>query len=338
MQKYIVAPPEMPEELTWFKWEAYFTWISGFSLLVVMYYWGAESFMIDPSVADLASWQAIAVSLLTLGGGWVFYDLLCKSPVQKHDRLLSVIVFLFVVMVAFLLTHVLSGRASFVHVGAMIGTIMVANVFFIIIPNQKIVVADLIAGRQPDPKLGYEAKQRSTHNNYLTLPVLLMMLSQHYPMVFGHDHSWAVVALVLLLGGVIRDFFNKMHAGHTGKALYWQWPAAVVVMAVLIAFVSYRPETAADPDAPPVTTTDVFAIAQARCVTCHSANPTDSDFREPPAKVVFDSPEDLKRESARILKQSVLTNAMPLGNKTKMTKEEREAIGRWIRAGMPDDE
>ncbi|NQU71097.1 MAG: urate hydroxylase PuuD [Rhodospirillales bacterium] len=339
MQKYNVAPEHMPEELHWFKWEAYFTFLSGFALMSVIYYWGAESFLIDTEVADITQIQGIALSIGFLAGGWILYDVFCRIPVFKNNNLLlAVAVFLLILAVAFGATHVFSGRAAFVHVGAVVGTIMVGNVFFIIIPNQKKVVADLIAGRDPDPRLGAEGKQRSTHNNYLTLPVLLMMTSSHFPMIFGHEQSWVVVALILIVGGIIRDFFNRMNAGQTGKILWWQWPVATVFMFLLIAFVSYRPAVPVDPDAKTPVASDALAITQTRCAACHSRKPTDKDFDKAPGGVTLETIEDLRKYSSKILKQAVLTKAMPLANRTKMTREERATLGLWIRLGMPEDE
>jgi uncharacterized membrane protein len=214
---------------------------------------------------------------------------------------------------------------------------MVANVFFIIIPNQKIVVADLIARRTPEARLGDEAKQRSTHNNYLTLPVLLMMISSHFPMIFSNQHSWIVVALVLIIGGVVRDYFNAKNEGQKGNRLKWQWPAATVLMFILMAFVSYREDVKVAED-DQLESNDVLAIVQTRCVSCHATKPTDPDIEEAPGGVKLESIADVKKYSAKILKQSVLTNAMPLANKTEMTKQERQGIGDWIRRGMPIEE
>ena len=337
MQKYTVAPTELPEELHWFKYEAYFTFLSGFALLGVVYYWGAEAYLIDPEVADLGQFEAILLSIGFLVGGWIVYDILCRIPMLiKNDLFLAAAVFFLILLVSIGTTNVFSGRAAFVHVGAVVGTIMVANVFFIIIPNQKIVVADLIAGRTPDPRLGQEAKQRSTHNNYLTLPVLLMMISTHFPMIFGHEQSWVVVALILIVGGVIRDFFNRKNAGRTGRALKWQWPTSIVFMAALILFISYEPDKGRGQDAEIPNAPVVLAIAQTHCASCHAAQPTDPDFDEAPGGVHLETVGDLRKYSSKILHQSVLTRAMPLANKTEMTREERDLLGAWIRGGMPD--
>ena len=337
MQKYTVAPETMPDVLHWFKWEAYFTWISGFSLMVIIYYWGADSFLIDKEVMDLNQWQAIGISVGAFVAGWIIYDQVCKSPVGKNDIALSVIVFVMILLAAYGFTHVYSGRGAFVHVGAMIGTIMVANVFFIIIPNQRIVVKALIAGETPAAYLGAEGKQRSTHNNYLTLPVLLMMISSHFPMIFSNKHSWLVVGLVIIVGGIIRDYYNAKNQGKSGSRLKWQWPSAAIFMAVLIVFISYR-EDVKVAEGDQLEATDVLAIVQARCVSCHAAKPTDEDVENAPGGVKLETISDIRKYSSKILKQSVLTNVMPIGNKTKMTKKERQGVGDWIKRGMPANE
>lgn len=339
MQKYTVAPEQLPDELHWFKYEAYFTFLSGFALMGVIYYWGAESFLIDPEVAELSRFEAILISIGFLAGGWIIYDILCRIPIfEKNSIFLSAVIFLLILSVSWAATNLFSGRAAFVHVGAVVGSIMVANVFFVIIPNQKVVVADLIAGRTPDPSLGQEAKQRSTHNNYLTLPVLLMMVSTHFPMIFAHEQSWIVVALILIVGGIIRDYFNRKNAGAEGRVLQWQWPSAAGFMLILILFISYDPRSFGAkvgfvPGIP-----EVLAIVKARCVSCHAAQPTDPDFERAPGGVRLESVQDLRRFSAKILNQAVLTRAMPLANRTKMTRVERDILGYWIRSGMPGNE
>ena len=337
MQKYTVAPETMPETLHWFKWEAYFTWISGFSLMIIIYYWRAESFLIDKEIMELIQWEAIGISVGAFISGWVIYDLLCKSPIGKNEIALSLIVFVMILLAAYGFTHVYSGRGAFVHVGAMVGTIMVANVFFVIIPNQRIVVNDLIAGKEPDPRLGEEGKQRSTHNNYLTLPVLLMMISSHFPMIFSNQHSWLVVGLVIIIGGIIRDYYNAKNQGKSGSRLKWQWPSAAVFMLILMVFISYREDVKVAED-DQLEANDVLAIVQTRCVSCHAAKPTDKDIEKAPGGVKLETIADIKKYSSKILKQSVLTNAMPLANKTKMTKKERQGLGDWIKRGMPVEE
>ena len=336
MRKYTVAPAELPKELHWFKYEAYFTWISGFALLAIIYYWGAESYLIDKAVLDLTQTEAVLTNVGFLAAGWIIYDLLCRSPFSSHPLLLSAAVFVLIAFSAYFLTHLFSGRAAFVHVGAMVGSIMVGNVFLIIIPNQKKVVKSLLAGEEPDPRLGEQGKHRSTHNNYLTLPVILMMISQHYPMLYDNDNSWLVVTLILLVGGTIRHFFNLMPTGRPIMSLRWQWPAAAVMMALLIVYLSWQP--AEDPYAKVSVPSagDVVAIAQASCASCHAVKTTDPNVEKAPGGVMLETAADLRKHSARVLKQTVRSKAMPLGNKTKMTDAERKALGAWIRAGMPD--
>jgi len=268
---------------------------------------------------------------------WIIYDRVCKAPVGKNDTALSIIVFLLILLAAYGFTHVYSGRGAFVHVGAMVGTIMVANVFFVIIPNQRIVVKSLIEGDKPAAHLGAEGKQRSTHNNYLTLPVLLMMISSHFPMIFSSKHSWLVVGLVIIVGGVIRDYFNAKNQGKDGKRLIWQWPVATMFMAILITFISYNDEVKVAND-DQLDSTDVLAIIQTHCVSCHAAKPSNNDFKNAPGGVRLETLEDIKRYSSKILKQSVLTKAMPLGNINGMTEKQRRGVGDWIKRGAPIDE
>ncbi len=336
VQKYLVTPERMPEELHWFMWESYMTWISGFGLMAIVYYWGAESYLIDRAVLELSPAAAIAISLGSLALGWVVYDLLCRSPLRGHRAVLFAVLFAFIVLSAYGFGLVFSDRAAFLHVGAMIATMMTANVFMVIIPNQKKVVAALTAGEAPDPALGMAAKLRSTHNNYLTLPVLFMMISTHYPIVFGHDWNWLVVALVLVLGAVVREFFNARNAGRSGAALRWQWPVAAALTVALIALTAWKPggELVVEDE---VLTAEALAIVQIRCASCHAAKPTDEDFDEPPGGVMFDEAGQLKTHAVRVLAQAVLTDAMPLGNKTAMTEVERARLGAWIKAGMPDE-
>ena len=334
-QKYMVAPPHMPEELHWFKYEAYFTWLSGIGLMGIMYYWGAESFLIDTDKIAFEPWQAIVVSLMFVVFGWIFYDLICKSPLGNKTSTLAICVFVLIVAASWGLLEIFSGRAAFLHVGAIIGGMMVGNVFFIIIPNQKRVVASLKTGEAPDPALGIQAKQRSTHNNYLTLPVLLMMISNHYPVLFGQAHSWVIIALILLVGGVARHYFNTSHAGGTGRAVQWQWPLASALMVVLILVASYKPDSEKGGDL--ISAADALSIVQTRCVACHSSKPADTDFNEAPGGIKFETIDAVRKNSARILNQVVLSKAMPLANKTQMTDRERQQLGAWIRAGMPLD-
>ena len=232
IQKYLVAPERLPEHLIWFKWESYATWLSGFALLCVVYYGGADLFLIDRTVLDIEPWQSICLSLASLAVGWIIYDQLCKSPLGRNTWGLMALLYIVLIAMAWGYTQVFTGRAAFLHLGAFTATIMSANVFFIIIPNQKIVVADLIAGRTPDPKYGRIAKQRSLHNNYLTLPVIFFMLSNHYPLAFATEFNWVIAALVFLMGVTIRHWFNTTHA-RKGRPT-WTWLATAILFVLII--------------------------------------------------------------------------------------------------------
>jgi uncharacterized membrane protein len=341
-QKYQVAPSQMPERLHWFKWEAYFTWISGFSLLVLVYYVGAQSYLIDPAKAALSPAEAIAIGLAALAVGWLFYDLLCRSPLGTNNRLLGVVWFAFLLVAAILLDRVFNARAAYMQIGAMMGTAMVANVFFVIIPNQRKVVADLIAGRTPDPALGKAAKQRSLHNNYMTLPVLFIMMSHHYPMTYGAQRPWLVLALLGLTGVAVRHVFNLRHrAQATGPAMV----LAAVLAFASVTYVSMEKSVAvsassADVAEQPlpaanVVFSDIEPILTKHCVGCHSVHPTNPAFTTPPLGVVMDNYGHVRALSARIRKVAVDSEVMPLGNATGMTKAERQKLGAWIAAGAP---
>ena len=334
-RKYLVAPEEMPDDLHWFRWESYLTWLSGFALLSVTYYWSASSYLIDPGVAALAPWQAVAISVVGLVLGWAVYDQLCKSPLRARPAIMFGVLFVALVVATWTYGQVFSARAAFLQVGATIATFMTGNVFFVIIPNQRIVVADLKAGRIPDGRYGEIAKLRSTHNNYLTLPVLFLMISNHYPMTFGHPHAWGVVALVLVIGVVVRHWFNAHESGQHGPAILWQWPATAALVAGLIAFTGWRPDRVEMTE--DVAAADALAIVQAHCVSCHAAAPAHEAFDEPPGGVMLETAAQIRPHAAKVLAQAVLTDAMPLGNETGMTAEERALLGAWIRAGAPDD-
>jgi uncharacterized membrane protein len=330
-QKYLVAPAELPKELHWFKWEAYSTWLSGFALLFIVYYLNAQAMMVDRGVADLTSWQAVGVGLGSLVVGWLVYDLLCKSPLGKHDLMFGLVIFAFLVGAAYVLTHLLSGRAAYLHIGAMIGTIMVANVAHVIIPGQRKMVDAMMAGQKPDPVYGIRAKQRSVHNNYFTLPVLFLMISNHYAMTYRHEHAWAVLAVIMAAGVLIRHFFNLRHKGR----IEWKYPAAgVALLAVLAVLIAPKAPLAQQPGSDTAAQfTQVKTIVDQRCVACHSAHPTQPGFATAPAGVMLDSPELVARHAARIYQQSVQLKAMPLANLTNMTDAERAQVGAWFEAG-----
>ncbi|HEU4775388.1 MAG TPA: urate hydroxylase PuuD [Telluria sp.] len=330
-QKYLVAPAELPKELHWFKWEAYSTWLSGFALLTVVYYFNAQAMMVDKSVADLTSLQAIGLGIGSLVVGWTVYDLLCRSKLGQHDLAFGVVIFGFLVGSAYLLTHYLSGRAAYIHVGAMIGTMMVANVLMLIIPGQRKMVAAMMARQKPDPSHGLKAKQRSVHNNYFTLPVLFIMISNHYAMTYRHEHAWAVLAVIMAAGVLIRHFFNLRHRGR----VEWRYPLAGIALLAAVA-------AAIAPKAPAVAAAGVDHAAQfakvqtivgQRCVACHAAHPTQPGFASAPAGVMLDSEAQIRQNAPRIYQQSVQLKAMPIANLTNMTDAERAQVAAWFEGG-----
>lgn len=340
--KYLVAPDRLPEHLTWFKWESYATWLSGFTMLVLVYYLGAEFYLVDPNVADLAVWQAIAISVASLAFGWLAYDTICKVFVKANQTLVMIALFAVLVGMSLFYTHVFSGRAALLHLGAFTATIMSANVFMIIIPNQKIVVADLKAGRSPDPKYGKIAKQRSTHNNYLTLPVLFLMLSNHYPLVFATHWNWLIASLVFLMGVSIRHWFNTKHARKGNP--HWTW-AVTLVLFVLIAWLSTAPMRHAPQEEASLSGASlryasapgfeqVSDIVLGRCSMCHAAEPGWEGLYWPPKNVVLETPAQIAREARRIFLQAGVTHAMPPANLSYMEQGERDAIVRWFRAAQ----
>jgi uncharacterized membrane protein len=326
VDKYTVAPPQLPKHLVWFRWEAYLTWMTGFGLLVVMYYWNARAYLIDPTVLDISPATAIAISIATLAAGWFIYDLICRSPVGRHTVLLSAIVFVLIVAASWGLSHVFSGRGAFIHVGSLIGTIMAVNVFYVIIPNQKKLVAQLQAGEEPDPRYGAIGKQRSVHNNYLTLPVLLMMVSNHYPMLYSHPYSWLVVALILITGGLVRHLINRHDAGDDFHAYSWAAPVAAIALASAITVTAPHSATSSIQ----VADGEVLQIVQHHCAVCHARRPQHPGFAEAPKDMRFENLNDVRQYARLVRAQVVQSNAMPLGNETRMTAEEREKIGAWL--------
>ncbi|HCL67977.1 MAG TPA: cysteine desulfurase [Gammaproteobacteria bacterium] len=327
-QKYMVAPDSMPKELHWFKYESYFTWISGFALLAVTYYWSAEAFLIDSSVRDLSVSQAIGISIGSLVAGWIVYDVVCKTPIGRNLLLLGAAVYMIIILAALAYGEIFGSRAALLHVGAVVATWMTGNVFFIIIPNQKKVVASLQRGEAPDPALGQQAKQRSTHNNYLTLPVLFMMLSNHYPMTFVGEDLWILVGLVVLIGAIIRDYFNTSHSGVAGVRVRWQWPTASALIIILALWT--RPETLALDAQQVITDQQVHSIVMTHCAGCHAARPMAAGYTAPPKGVVLETLSDVQRYKAQVYAQSVSSQAMPVGNLTEMTLEERAILGHWL--------
>ena len=342
IQKYLVAPAQMPEHLVWFKWESYATWLSGFALLVLVYWFGAEFYLIDPNIMDLATWQAIGISIGSLIVGWIIYDLLCKSPIGQNMNLLMVILFGVLVLMSIFYTSVFTGRAALLHLGAFTATIMTANVAHIIIPNQRIVVADLIAGRTPDPKYGFIAKQRSTHNNYLTLPVIFLMLSNHYPLSFGSENAWLIASLVFLMGVTIRHFFNSIHA----RKGYPHWTLALTALIFLIIMwlstaplqISSTDDAVLDDRLSRFVTAEGFDevhdIMLGRCSMCHAAEPVWQGLHWPPKGVRLDNKVDIARNARAVYLQAGLSHAMPPANLSYIAEEERAQIVAWYNAAF----
>jgi uncharacterized membrane protein len=331
--KYLVAPSRMPDELTWFKWEAYTTWLSGFALLAIVYYLGADLFLIDASVLDISPTTGAEIAFGSLILLWLVYEGACRSPLGKHEVALALIGYLFLVGVTYGFTHVFSGRGALNQIGALIGTIMVANVFLIIIPNQKKVVADLIAGRTPDPALGEQGKQRSVHNNYLTLPVIFLMLSNHYPLVYATRFNWVIVAIVLAIGPVIRHFFNSRHQGKGNP--WWTWAVAAAGLGAIAWLTAAGPRGMNVGSLPPPHFAQVVGIVMSRCSMCHAANPVWAGIDTAPDAVLLDQPKRILARAGLIDLYAVRSYAMPPGNITEMTLAERRQLAAWFAAGKP---
>ena len=344
IQKYLVAPATMPEHLTWFKWESYATWLSGFAMLCLVYYGGADLFLIDRHVLDISATTAIAISIGSLAIGWTFYDLLCKSPLGKNTWTLMGILYVALVIMAWGYTQVFTGRAAFLHLGAFTATIMSANVFFIIMPNQRVVVADLIAGRTPDPKYGVIAKQRSLHNNYLTLPVIFFMLSNHYPLAFATAYNWVIAALVFLMGVTIRHWFNTTHA-RKGRPT-WTWIVTLIIF-IVIMWLSTVPKVLTGEDKAEVSPAFQRFAANAhfpavkdavstRCSMCHAAEPVYEGINRPPKGVVLENDAEIAAHAREIYIQAGRSHAMPPGNITDMTTDERKLLTAWFESSVSE--
>ena len=336
--KYLVAPERLPEHLTWFKWESYSTWLSGAAMLMVLYWAQAELYLIDPAKVELSTWAAILISALSLGIGWVIYDRLCKSRLGENPTTLMLLLFALLVVMAWGYDQVFTGRAALLHLGAFTATIMTANVAMIIIPNQRIVVADLKAGRTPDPKYGKIAKLRSTHNNYLTLPVVFLMLSNHYPLAFASRYNWLIAALVFLMGVTIRHFFNTSHAGKPKP--WWTWAATAALFLGIVwlsslgtqrlegeeaALTAREARLTADPHFEAVR--DIVA---GRCSMCHAAEPGWEGLATAPKRVVLETDAQIARHAREIFLQAGLTDAMPPGNVSYIEPEERATLRAWF--------
>jgi len=324
VEKYKLGPAQLPATLHWFKWEAYWTWMTGFALLAIVYYVNAELYLIDPAVMPLSKWAAISISLASLVVWLAAYEGLCRSGMS--DTVLSVVLFVLLAATAWGLTQVFSGRGAFIHYGAIIGTVMVANVAHVIIPGQRRMVKAVSEGREPDPRDGAMGKQRSVHNTYFTLPVVLVMISNHYAMTFGHRWAWLVLVGMTLSGALIRVWFVMRHKG---RAPAWVWIAGVVVTAAVAWLIAPSP---VPQSAGAVSYAEVKAIVDKRCVSCHAQQPSFQGIAEAPKGVMLDTEARVLAQAAQIHQQSVLTRAMPPGNLTQMTEEERQALARWYRA------
>jgi len=345
IQKYLVAPPEMPEHLTWFKWESYATWLSGFALLAIVYYAGADLYLIDPQVLDIPAWVGILISIGSIAFGWIAYDFLCRVFVNRSNTLLMLFLYVVLVAMAWGYTQVFTGRAALLHLGAFTATIMSANVFMVIIPNQKVVVADLKAGRKPDPKYGIIAKQRSTHNNYLTLPVIFLMLSNHYPLAFATQYNWIIASLVFLMGVTIRHWFNTRHA-RKGNPI-WTWLATVILFIVII-WLSTVPKVltgGGQDDA--ATVQPVFErfaadahfpaareVVLSRCSMCHAREPVWQGMVAPPKGVLLENDAEIAAQAREIYLQAGRSHAMPPANITLIEPAERQVLVAWFESAV----
>ena len=347
IQKYSVAPENMPNHLTWFKWESYATWLSGAAMLMIVYWLGAELYLIDPAKADLSVFQAIIISAGSLLVGWVVYDFLCKSALGNNPTGLMLLLFVVLVVMSWGYNQIFTGRAAMLHLGAFTATIMSANVFLIIMPNQRIVVKDLKEGRTPDPKYGKIAKLRSTHNNYLTLPVLFLMLSNHYPLAFATEYTWIIASLVFLTGVTIRHYFNTLHA--TGSGPTWTWMATLVIF-LIIAALSTASSWNGDYDDlenQPLTKKqeslmlakgfdDISDIIISRCSMCHAREPVWDGMINAPKGVFLETDHDIVRGAKEIYIQAGVSHAMPPANITNLANEDRIKIVKWFRTAVPN--
>lgn len=328
LEKYKIAPKKIPKNLHWFKYEAYFTWVSGFTLLFVVYYFNAQAFLVDKNVMDLSSLAAVSIGIGSFIVAWLIYDLLCKTSLVKKSILFSIVGTIIAAGFAYFYTHVFSGRAAYIHFGAMLGTIMAANVFFIIIPSQKAMVNAAKKGLPLDGKLGKNAGLRSLHNNYFTLPVLFVMISNHFPSTFGNTESWLILLLISIGVAGVKHYLNLREQG---RLSVWVMPISILI--ILSAAYLSSPKDQSLSHKKEVNFSEVNVIMQSRCVTCHSATPTDRVFKIAPNGVMYDTPEEIVKYKDKIMQRAVLTESMPFANQTHMTKEEREKLGAWIQQG-----
>jgi uncharacterized membrane protein len=329
VEKFKVAPKAIPRHLHWFKYEAYFTWLSGFSLLFIVYYADAKAFMVDPAVAALSPAQAIGIGIGSMVLGWLVYDAMSRSRLVLRQDLFALVGVLVLGLFAYVLTHLLSGRAAYIHVGALLGTIMAGNVFFTIIPSQKALVRAALTGQPLDASLGKKAGQRSLHNNYITLPVVFIMLSNHFPGTFGHAGNWLILMVIAVASAGIKHYWNLLDRG-----VRRTWVLVLSIGALVLLSVAISPAMESTVDAAiPVPFSEANAVIQRRCVQCHSAHPTDDVIHVAPNGVMYDTPEQIQAMAPKIMERAVRTHTMPPGNKTGMTDEERTILKRWILQG-----
>ncbi|GAB6070601.1 urate hydroxylase PuuD [Thiomicrorhabdus hydrogeniphila] len=324
VEKFENSPEKLPDVLHWFKWEAYLTWITGFAMMILVFYMTPSMTLVDSSVMDISPNLAIAISLLSMLLSWVVYDQLCKTKLSENGTLFFWIIFIGLTVVAYVLTQIFSAKAAYIHVGAIIGTIMVANVFFGIIPSQKTMVKAMEKGEIPDPIVGKLGYQRSLHNNYFTLPVLFIMISGHYPLTYGSEYNWLVLAAISLIGVFVRHYFNLKNRGQNKV---WMLPVAAILMAVL-AYLTMPKKTDVTLSSS-VSYEQIAPVIQQRCATCHAVNPTDPAFKVAPKGVALETQSDLERNADMVYAQTVTTHVMPIGNLTKMTEQERTLLDGW---------
>ena len=328
LEKYKVAPKTIPKHLHWFKYEAYFTWLSGFCLLFVVYYFNASAFLIDKNILDITATQGILIGVSSFVVAWIIYDKMCKSSLIKNQLAFALVGFAFLILFAWFYCHVFSARAAYIHFGAMIGGIMVANVFFVIIPGQKEMVRCAKLGIPLDPSLGKKALARSLHNNYFTLPVLFVMVSNHFPSTFGYEYPWVILAIISLGAAGVKHYLNLKEQQNLNV---WILPFSVVIL-LAACFIS-APSTNPYECKKEVSIVEVQAIIQKRCVQCHSSNPTDDVYTTAPNGVKYDTPQDIYTKRDLIMQRVVITKTMPQNNKTNITEEERNTIRCWIEQG-----
>lgn len=328
VEKYKVAPEVVPNGVHWFKYEAYFTWLSGFMLLFVVYYFNAEAMLIDPNVLDMPNYMAVLLGIGSLALGYGVYELLCRSPLLKKPLYFGIVGFIILTIFAYGYTQIFNARAAYIHFGALIGTMMAGNVFFVIIPSQKAMVKAAREGAYLDPWLGQYAGLRSYHNNYFTLPVLFVMISNHFPSTFGHEHPWAVLAALSLASAGVKHYANVREKG----LLSHYFLPVSILMLLGIVFITAPKPVGGTCDSE-ISFTQVYSIVNERCVSCHSSQPTDEVWTAPPNGVVYDTPQDIAKLTDKIMQRVVITKTMPQNNKTGMTPEEREIIRCWIEQG-----